>query len=722
MQIYYETLYHVKFDTEFWRQSSINYPYGESIFFTGAMPFINNLAKLFGHSAGPFGVGLINLLMLFSPVIGAVFMYAIFKHLRLPWHYSAVCACGIAFLSPQLARFTGHYSLSWVFLIPSLLYLLLRFYDFPNVRRSFLIAFVVFLGATTHLYFLAFFLALGIAYWIALFFTNDRGFGRIGFCLKHAGIQFALPVAILEFLVKMSDHVTDRTQYPWGYLVFHSNKSGVFFPFSKPYQGLFEMIWKHSDVEFEGLAYVGLVAIIGLLTIIGIQCYKLIRLKFRLVLTVTDNKVLNIFFWTSLFLLWISFANPFLHGNEDWLVYFGPMKQFRAIGRFAWVFFYVMNIVAVYRSYKVAQHNKYILAVVLFFIPGMLLYDMFYSIHDVQDSLNNHIVELQDEKNELPQDAWLKNFNASTYQAILPLPYFHSGSENLTRQPHDLEIINCSYLVSLKTGLPMMGVVSGRVSLGETMKLFPIVLDPLRPIPVLKDLPDNRPLLLVVRPDALDANEKRILSLSKHIATSDKYGIYSILPSDIASIALHEYDSIKTKFDAAKKFPALEYLSSDSAVSFAYNTFNGVKGKPYHGAGSYIGEIVGNNVLFDGKIRKPGNYIASFWMNRIGNDVYPRTQIEAFAYDTAQKVQPYYFLNGATQCIAAIDGNWGLVEFPITVPVENAHVKITVWNHEMKKTDLLEADDLLIRPVNADIFQMNGDTIYWNDRTYFPLK
>jgi hypothetical protein len=47
MQIYYETLFHIKYDTEWWTQNSINYPYGESIFFTGAMPFVTHLVKIF---------------------------------------------------------------------------------------------------------------------------------------------------------------------------------------------------------------------------------------------------------------------------------------------------------------------------------------------------------------------------------------------------------------------------------------------------------------------------------------------------------------------------------------------------------------------------------------------------------------------------------------------------------------------------------------------------
>lgn len=722
MQIYYETLYHIKFDSEYWRQSSINYPYGESIFFTGAMPFVNNLVKMFGPSAAPFGIGLINLLMLFSPIIGALFIYAIFRHLRVVWHYGAVCASAIAFLSPQIVRFSYHYSLAWVFLIPAFLYLLLRFYDFPSLKKSFLISFIVFLAATTHLYFLAFFLALGGVFWATLFVTRDRGFGRFGFVLKHTGIQFLLPVAILESLIMFSNNVSDRTSAPWGYLVFHSNFSGVFFPFHRPYEKYFEMVWKHSNVELEGISYVGLAAIIGLIVIFGIQCYRLIRLRFRLIFSVTDHKVLNIFFWTSLVLMLISFAKPFLNGHEEWLLYTGPLQQFRAIGRFAWIFFYVINVIIVYRLYKISQHNKFALLATLFLIPGMMLFDMYYNIHGHQDELNNRIPELDDVTNQLPQDKWLNGFHSETYQAILPLPFFHFGSENLFRVPSDMKIINCSYLVSLKTGLPMMGVTSSRVSIGQTVKMIPIVLDPILPIPVLNDLPDNRPLLLVVREDSLDENEKRIVVHSRFIASSDQYKIYSILPSELKSFVKQEYENVKYSFANGKKYPSGNYFVSDSNAVFITRSYENGKGPAYRGQAGMIGGMRDYNVLIDTIVTAPGEYLANFWVNNATKDIYPRTAIECFVTDPSGKAKPFYSFVDKLTTVKAIDGTWALVEFPVTVPCENAKIKVTCWNSYMKREVQFEADDFLLRPAHTDIFQVKDDIIIKNNRTYQPQK
>jgi hypothetical protein len=723
MQIYYETLFHIKFDTSYWTQNSINYPYGESIFFTGAMPFINNLVKIFGPSAAPWGVGLINLMMIFSPVIGAVFIYAIFRHLRMPWHYGAICATLIAYLSPQLMRMYGHYSLQWVFLIPAMFYLLLRFYDQPSVIKSFAIAFLVFLGASTHLYFLAFFAAIGGAYWAILFVTRDRGFGRITFVLKHTGIQFILPVIILQLLVMLSDHVDDRTVAPWGFLVYHSNSSGVFFPSGKPYEWFFRLFIDPEIVELEGVAYIGLAAVVGLITIIVIQLIRLFRGRFKLLLAVTDHKVLNIFFWTSLFMLWFSFGNPFVNGHEDWLPYLGPIRQFRSVGRFTWIFFYIINIIAVYRLHKIVQQRKVISYVVMILVATFLFVDVYSLNKGLQDQLNNHLPALDDEKNELSENAWLVNFNPSAYQAILPLPYFHVGSENLSRQPIDSEIIQTSYLVSLKTGLPMMGVSSARVSLGQTTKMISLVLDPIKTQAVLDDIKDTRPLLLVVREETLDEFEKKILSLAKPIAVSSTYKVYSFDPALFKTLAMKRYEQVKNDYDSSAHFPAGIFTSTDSAATFIYRSYDERKNKiSYRGEGVFRENIFSATRLYDSTIAVSGEYIGSFWFNHIDGDGYPRTTVEVFAKDTANKAQPFYYVANTLNMVKAIDGHWGLIEFPLTIPADNAFVQITIWNKEMKKNELFELDEFMIRPAGTDFYLLRGDTIIRNTRVYYPHK
>ena len=724
LQVYYETLYHTKYDTEYWHQQSINYPYGESIFFTSAMPMVNNLVKIFGPSADTAGVGLVNLLMLFSIVGGAIFLYAIFKHLRLPWFYGALSATAIAFFSPQIMRMTGHYSLSWVFFIPAMIYLLMRFYDQPSVRKSWAIAALALLAATTHLYFFAFFAAIAGIYWAALFISRDRGFGRFLFALKHFSIQLLVPIVLLQLLMMLSHSVDDRTHVPWGYLIFHSNTSGVFFPWGKFYEPLFNLIAQRELVEFEGIAYIGLTALLGLAVVIIAQIYTLFKKRFRKILSVTDNKPLNIFFWTSLFLLYLSFGRPFINGHEGWLAYLGPLRQFRAIGRFAWVFYYVVNIVAVYRLYTISKQTNWLRYTILVFVPALLFTDMIPSTiyADIAGKMNNRIPVLEDERNEMEANAWLRNFNPEKYQAILPLPFYHIGSENLSRVPADPEIINQSYIVSLKTGLPIMAVSSSRTSLSQTANLLSLVMDPSQPMKVLSDLPDKRPLLIVVRENTLDENERRLLSLAKPVAESKEYKVFSLDPADISAMVLRTYGIIKAEMDTMKLFPNGNYFTNDSALVMVNRDYNESGGKPFRGKGSFQALFHNHTAIFDSVIPVAGEYKLTFWFNRITKDVFPRTVIEVFAHDRTNQVQPFYLMTNASIQTKMIAGDWGLIEVPINVPCANAHVQITLWNDELRNDDLNEVDELLFIPAGKHFYQTSGDTIYRDNRRYFPVK
>ena len=45
-QAYYNSIYHLKFDQEYWHFSGMNYPNGDSVFYSNGQPLIVNLLKL----------------------------------------------------------------------------------------------------------------------------------------------------------------------------------------------------------------------------------------------------------------------------------------------------------------------------------------------------------------------------------------------------------------------------------------------------------------------------------------------------------------------------------------------------------------------------------------------------------------------------------------------------------------------------------------------------
>ncbi len=176
LQAYYGAVYHVKYDDSFWRMNGMNHPYGEQVFFTGCQPFVTNFIKLISTVTDISGytVGILNLIMLFSIVLCALCLYLIFKHLKLPYMYSAIAAVAISSLSPQLDRLGGHFSLTYQFSIPLFLLLLFKFYNNPSVKKSVLIGLFVFCMAGTHFYFFAFFTLISGVYFAALFFKGEK--------------------------------------------------------------------------------------------------------------------------------------------------------------------------------------------------------------------------------------------------------------------------------------------------------------------------------------------------------------------------------------------------------------------------------------------------------------------------------------------------------------------------------------------------------------------
>ncbi|MGL5890589.1 MAG: hypothetical protein ACRC3B_11925, partial [Bacteroidia bacterium] len=589
---YYQTAYHVKHDTAWWQQQSMNYPDGENLFFTGALPMYTNIMKVFGSGAAEASIGILNLLMVFSPLFGAIFLYALFKHLRLPWWYGALCGLGIMFLSPQIERMSGHYSLALSFFLPALIYSLVRFYDYPRLRLSLFIGFLLLAAGGTHLYLLVFCLAACGAYWFILFITRDRGFGRWKFVLLHFSLQLILPLLLIQLTVFLTDHETDRTAVPWGFTEYLGNWSSIFYPYHRFYEPYVSSWFLPTHASYEGFAYIGVVAAAGLFAVIFVQFVRLVRRRFDLLLSVSDKKVLNILCWTSLLLVFLSFGWPFTwHEDGSWLRYAGPFRQFRALGRFNWLFYYMINILAVYRLWKLAEHRKGKIGMILrgivpFAVPAMLLVDGWDNSRKFEKNFNNTFAVLDDTENTLPENRWLRKIKPGDYQAILPLPYFHNGSECAGVMPDDHSIINITYAVSLKTGLPMLSMLSGRSSIGKANEHINLIYDPVKPLSLLSRLPDNRPFLVLARKNGLTGNEQELCNLATLLFETPEYTVHSLQPAKIAERVWVQYDKYVAQFNAQKTWPAWPFMSNDSLRNYACRDFEELKGKPFRGKSS----------------------------------------------------------------------------------------------------------------------------------------
>jgi hypothetical protein len=720
MQAYYGAVYHVKHDSSYWHMDGMNYPYGEQVFFTGCQPFVTNIIK--GVSTvvdiSNYTIGILNCIMLFSIVLSALFLFLIFKVLKLPQLYSAIAAVAIAFLSPQLERLGGHYSLTYQFAIPLFLLLLLKFYEQPSVKLSVLTASVVFFMAGTHFYFYGFFALLALFYWLFLFLSKEREFGNIKFVLKHFFVQIISPFIVFKFIVFLIDKVNDRTNNPWGFLEYVSNLTGVFFPVGKPYSFIFESFIKPIYPTWEGYSFVGIVASLTAVGIGLILIKKTLFFQFRQVFSVTDNKLLNAFFWAGIVALLLSFGLPFKIKEFSWLYnYAGLLKQMRGIARFAWVFYYIINIITFYKIGKWAANKKnilsyFIVATSLFFV----CYDAYTMSINKQTVFNNTVEQLEDVENQLPQDKWINEINSNNYQAIITLPYFNVGSENVWMETQS-DIVKDVFIVSIKTGLPTTSLILSRVSLSQTYKNIQLIKDPYRTLSLLKDLKNNKPFLVLVREKDLNDAERRFLKKCIIIKKTPTYNVYQMDVNTLQHLSANLFNDIENELSKSKTFEMDGFKYSDSVKSFIYNGFeNNAFPNCFVGKGCYQGKIKDYNVLYKGVLPsclKDSTYIVSFWMDKFTTDLFPRSTIElTFTDSTGLAYGADYF--------SVLDKNWALIERRFMLRNCKDQLTITVWNKNFVADNvLLRVDELLIKPLSTNLYKVVAkNRILKNNRVF----
>lgn len=720
LESYYTALYHLRYDTSYFHQGGMNYPYGENIFFTGGHIPIIFCLKLLNHivNVSGYAVGIINISMLLSIVLCALAIYLIFHEFSLPPVYSALAATGIAFLSPQMQRLGG--TLAYEFLIPFFMYLLIRFYKKPSLKKSILIGIYTFFALTFHLYFFSFFCFLAFFYWAVLFFSGEKDFSKIEFAAKHLFLQIILPFILLNILLAITNHVNDRTQYPWGFFVYTSSWAGVLYPFGKPYEAIARILCKPHVPEWEGVSYIGATAVCAFFILIIVSLLKIFKKNIPGIFAITDQKIINIFFWASIAALLYSFGYPFIWKKTFFIHYIGPLKEIRALGRCAWLFYYVMNIVAFYSIYHWVKNRHKILKYTLIPISLIVLFtDVYFYVNHYEDSLNSPIDELADTQNNLPANAWLKDIDLKKYQAIIPLPYLNVGSENVWIDGES-DLLKYVFIASLKSGIQTTAVILSRTSLRQTYKNISLLLEPYRKLEILKDLPNMKPFLVMVQPDKINKKEKYLLSKCSYIMETPHYALYELPYSVLQHYTDSLYINTENEFRKAKTYAIGDYYSTDSVKDFIHCSYDEMPDSiTYIGDGAYCGDINKYNVLYEGSVPtyKDSNYVLSFWMYNFTTDLYPRSTIEIALKDSAGKLYKVDY-TAPLHMLMALDGKWALLEHPLEIKHPSDKIKITLWNEDLGKNHTVIIDELWLKPASTDIYRQGKKFIFKNNRYY----
>lgn len=704
---YYTLAYYVNYDsgTHF---TGMNYPYGENVIYTDNQPLLGwtlkPLSKVFPFIKTHIR-HIVFVLLLFSIVIAYVVLYGVLRELKLPEAYAALFALFIALMSPQTIRLNGHYSLGYAFYFPLLILLLLRFLNYSTWRYIAGLTILVTGFMFIHPYYFAI-SALFIACVI------------VASCITKKNMQslMLLPPVIAAFLafkiyLLLTDPVTDRTSIPWGFVMSRSTIADILLQ-SNGF--IYHILCCYIDCKRivfhdEGKAYIGIVAMLSLL-LVGLS-YLIKRLK---ALQLPSH--LRILFIASIPVLLFAMAFPFSisTGTEQWLEYMpSSFKQFRASGRFSWVFYYTVTIVAAYTLSQIA-HTIQLRTKVLFLtaIAALWFTDIHFTYRSWQNEINgskSHISEY-DEAESVIQKLKQYGLNIDSFQALLPVPYFNNGSEKLyITSPMDFKAMKFSYASSL----PLAATMMSRTSISQSFNLVNMFSSPYIRKNVLTDLPSQKPFL-IMQSGEMNLREKTLVAGARYLFTEGDINFYSLPLSALAD------DIVSMQQYVAKVRPTLHqhknYSSNNSLSTVYLNTFDTYESKhTLMGKGACYKPEFNNEVIFEGVLPNATtifSYEISIWF-------YTDERVPAYPLLTYQ----LYDSTGTMYVDSTLDGKYAM-------EIYNNWVKVTSIFGLRNTTDSLKVmvrgthatiDELMIMPKTTTVITHYTDAQNFSFTNY-PLR
>jgi len=706
---YYATFYHIKHDKSYIHSNSMNYPFGESIFFAGSQPIVSNSIKFISqniYDISPYTVAIHNLLILLSIALTVFVFYLIFRHLNLPIWYSLLVAIGLTFLSPQIDRIGGHFALSYTIVLPLFVLLMLKFDRKPSVGKSVFILLVGLWASITHGYFFTFYMTMFLAYWI---WQNPW---RKEFEWKkqwlHIVLQLAIPLIVVPTLLLLLDSVEDRTTWPWGFLFYRAYPESVFLSPGRPYWSWLNSLVKIRNLQWEGIAYVGLVSTVVFIIIFYNFIKNAINRQGRKALAITNYPFMNRLFWLSFLLLLFSFGIPFIFKLEFLLEYLGPIRQFRGIGRFAWLFYYTMNIVAFYRIWQKVEGHKPIYKFLLLIPVTILLYDAWFNSKSQKHYINNSLPELDYSfhSNSKP------NINIDEFQTIMPIPFFSVGSENYWHESACFGSMVKMYALSQLTGLPLNATYTSRSSVWRCVENLNLIMEPLQEYPVLKYYDHSKDILLFVDPkcDQINQNERRIVSISTPIDTLWGYELRRLKVIDMAKLPeLYRNEHLNTILEKADTFTGSYYFQEFESIPtpIAFTGYGALKLNRKGYTNLYWGRLPNNN---------SSEITVSFWVNRMKEDIVPRNRIEIVTGKEEGKWETWNGF-GFMEKTKAFWNNWALVEYNLKLNNPSDFICISVAPLLAKSGDVY-IDNFLIKGEKDNVILKKNDVILVNNRLF----
>ncbi|MEZ4989677.1 MAG: hypothetical protein R2824_04670 [Saprospiraceae bacterium] len=719
---YHAFLYHVRYDSTYSHFEGMNYPYGEHVIPGDTEATLSNgikwLASL-GIDVKNYALGILNFSMLVSFLLCAWFLYLLFRRLELPVWYAIGAAIALTFLAPQAHRMGSHYGLARPEVLPMILYGLLRMEETKYYRYSIFIGLVTLFYSGIHFYFFALIAFTVTAYFAfrLLILQNWKAWPTY---LMHYLFQIIVPLLFFYFWMMHLDPVPDRSAAPWGFFNYRAYPAGIFTsPFEPHWQWLSEQ-WLHiRSLDFEARSYLGLVAIIGLMALLFYWLWHRWKTKEKRPAWV-ENKSHEQFLVFQLLagiaVLIFAFGIPFIiPGLEGLVDLAGPIRQFRSIGRFAWVMYYTANIaVVVWLYYRLKDHSW-----ILVFPLAVLTFEAYH--YQAEKNLALDFIEEYEPGRRFTD---IPGLGLDEYQAILPIPYYNLGSDQFWWDVSGF-IGQKSMTLSLQSGLPLTAAMLTRTSRGQTLNQLQLVTEPYRVPKLLADLPNDKPLLMAwdtIRNKEYGGKFDHLRQGARLIYRDRELELFSLPLSSFTDRVEQQQKKVQNALATADSllYRHGNYWQTDSLSTWYLEPFDSlVSARSYLGEGAYEGLMAEQNIVFDGPVPASDStgLLFSVWMY-IDRDLYTRTDVRLEEYDpqTGEIIQT--FGDAARKLVTVFDSNgWALLEIPFQPKRRDSQIRWSFRNERLSRQELW-LDELLIRPAGLDVYRETTEYIWKNNRHY----
>ncbi len=568
LTIHYNLQYHAAYG-EGSRLTAQYHPHGEVIYMTDAQGVVGwTLAKLrtFFPDIHEYAVGISNALIFWSNPLAACLLFLCFLKLKVDHKWAIIFSILIALLSPQIFRQTcGHYALGYSFLLPAvILYLLDKKFNTPHILKSIgLILLLVVLGLNN-----PYLLAIACSFILATF-----GLGllsRVGQndLDRKVIISWAVVVIIsllgVESTLHSLDMVDDRVAVPYGFFENLATLKGLLYPEGTMLNKSLSSLLGAKPYTVEGWCYIGLVPLLSLLSL-PVFLFK--RPAYLKALFKENNLLLLLL--ASAAVLVFAFGLPFTWAKNWSLDHLGKILQFRAPGRFTWVFYYMIAIVTALVLYHWLKHlsdskNKWVPILLSSLVVGLWGIDVhqYLNWRTIDKIHHNAFSPSQLQKyNDLSTKY---DINTSTYQGMYLLPTEHGWTdkvyhEGIWRSNYE------GYRMSLASGLPLINGKLSRMSVSHTLAAMQLSGDPLIPREILSNLEKDKPILLVsAKETELTEDEKHLLSSGEKLHTDPEITLTRLDLKKYKSVLEAHRDTIMSQASSADSL-SLAYLHFDES-------------------------------------------------------------------------------------------------------------------------------------------------------------